>query len=1043
MDKEFEYIYKGGKVSEIVISSVMPFLNKLKKNGIKKSLGEFLPGINIDDFVLGKIKNQLAKRRAVELGRGLGRIYIQYRFDGVQIEPCGVLRFIIKKITITNSQILKSFDDILNQIEEKYIKNSDYIVNEIDDIIFNLSETEIYKPKTSEQKTLYDLAVFILVNYYKSAEEKPIWLKGAFENIKKGEFIKNWIEFLAEYISELISEVSQNIFINFKVTFDSYLVRFFLNKKTNRGQISKMIRLFNIDVKKIIYNFAKSYVSPSFIRGASEVILEIFSNFLSGDGSISNETTESENKPFNFTVSLGNNALVERKFRWYTKNPDKNSYLEYSYDKDFNSSVKINVNPSKSLKLIPDMHFGLVSKFKAEQFFKYSCTIKNLTPGILHYRIVSGDNESSEVFKIKIKGPSNGAKFLILSDSQGMVKSDYDVFLEMLESAVKNTPNSDFIVHLGDFVDDGNNEEFWTWILNSKVWPENAVVALSGNHEARVNSLSYKNGIENPVLSHFNFMDFPSQDDARGAYYSFIYNNITFIVLNTNMGKEGKLDSKQYSWALNTAKKAKTTWKILLTHKTPYSNGPHHNDPDVKAIGKQIIDLAYEGKIDVVFGGHDHVYVRTPMLAYGEKICVEKSKDSEGKTSIKTYCNPEGTVFITPGTSGVKNYSQKFPVSFPYDAMIKLNGPVYSEVDVDDKTLKFSAFLWDKENKSFKEIDFLKLEKIGPDLFGVDSATVSRFIKNIPDCPWKGSDFSINRAAELYENLDYPEKIKVNNYPYLLRALKNNESYKRIIKGSIRTVKNKKEFMEALNDKKVGTIIADCEEIKFENKFSLESKVIIDRPLCIRGEAKLAHVKFVLKENAFLIFAGSICIDNIRKPFSLYKSLSSFEMHSKSILILNDNVSVNTGYGIGFKGYGINILGEKAGVYLNSSSYNVTKNSFLYSPFSDSRVVITSGKYFSKGKNPTINLNGDLKVKGGFIESIKGSFDSKITIDGGIIGEKDEKQNLIPLECMGDLVLKSGEIRSCGGVSIKLSGKTSNNLKPPESVEIMGKIWYT
>ena len=136
MDKEFKCVYKGGKISEIVISSIRPFLNKLKKIGIKKCLKSFLPKINIDNFVLEKIKSQLIKRRAIELGRGLGRVYIQYRFDGIQIEPCGVLRFIIKKITITDDQILKSFDDILSQIEKKYIKNSDYIISEIDDIIF-------------------------------------------------------------------------------------------------------------------------------------------------------------------------------------------------------------------------------------------------------------------------------------------------------------------------------------------------------------------------------------------------------------------------------------------------------------------------------------------------------------------------------------------------------------------------------------------------------------------------------------------------------------------------------------------------------------------------------------------------------------------------------------------------------------------------------------------------------------------------------------------------------------------------------------------
>ena len=1038
MDKEFKCVYKGGKISEIVISSIRPFLNKLKKIGIKKCLKSFLPKINIDNFVLEKIKSQLIKRRAIELGRGLGRVYIQYRFDGIQIEPCGVLRFIIKKITITDDQILKSFDDILSQIEKKYIENSDYIISEIDDIIFNLSETEIYKPKTSEQKNLYDLAVFILANYYESSEEKPVWLSSAFENIKKGDFIKKWIEFLAEYISELISEVSENIFINFKVTFDSYLVRFFLNKKTNRGQISKMIKLFNIDVKKIIYNFAKSYVSPSFISGASEVILEMFSSFLSDENSNLEEDESCENKPFNITISLGNNTFSERRFRWYTKNPDKNSYLEYSYNKDFSNSIKINVNPSKSLKLIPVLHFGLVSKFKVENFFKYSCTIKNLNAGIVYYRVVSKNNENSEAFKFKIKEPSNKSKFLILSDSQGMVKSDYDVFLEMLESAVKNTPDSDFIIHLGDFVDDGNNEEFWNWILDSKVWAENVVVALSGNHDARVNALSYKSGIENSVLSHFNFMGFPNQNTDSGAYYSFVYNNITFIVLNTNMGQDGMIDSKQYRWALNTAKKAKTPWKILLTHKAPYSNGPHHNDPDVKAIGKQIINLAYEGKIDVVFGGHDHVYVRTPMLAYGKKICVEETKDTKGKTTLKTYFNPEGTVFITPGTSGVKNYMQKFPVSFPYDAMIKLNGPVYSEVEINDNVLTFSAFLWDKESKNFKEIDFLKLEKCDPQSSQLDSAKVSRFISNIPDRPWCDISFSVNKVAELYESLDYSEKIKVNNYSYLLRALKNNESYKKIIKSGIRIIKNKKEFIEALDNKKVGTIIADCEEIKFE------SKLIIDRPICIRGEAKFVHVEFVLKRKAFVIFAGNICIDNIRKPFSLYSSLDCFEMHSKSILILNDNVSINTGYGIGFNGCGISVVGEKVGVYLNTSSYNITKNSFLYSSFPNSKVIITSGKYFSTGKIATFRVNSNLKIKGGFVKDIKGYFDAKITIDGGIIGEKNKKGRLVPIESLGSLRLKSGEIRADrSGVSINIDKEQDNNLESCKSVEIMGKIWYT
>ena len=94
------YDFKGGQISKVIIDSLKPFLEKIKKVGLKKSIGALFPGKDADAFVLKKIKNQLAKKRAIELGKNLGRLEVQYRFDGIQIEPCGILRFLIKKITI-------------------------------------------------------------------------------------------------------------------------------------------------------------------------------------------------------------------------------------------------------------------------------------------------------------------------------------------------------------------------------------------------------------------------------------------------------------------------------------------------------------------------------------------------------------------------------------------------------------------------------------------------------------------------------------------------------------------------------------------------------------------------------------------------------------------------------------------------------------------------------------------------------------------------------------------------------------------------------
>ena len=75
-----DYEYKCGKLSEVVIVSLRAFLDKIKSNGLKKMVEIFLPGINLDEFVLQKIKNQMKKRRAIELKKKLGRIGQADRF---------------------------------------------------------------------------------------------------------------------------------------------------------------------------------------------------------------------------------------------------------------------------------------------------------------------------------------------------------------------------------------------------------------------------------------------------------------------------------------------------------------------------------------------------------------------------------------------------------------------------------------------------------------------------------------------------------------------------------------------------------------------------------------------------------------------------------------------------------------------------------------------------------------------------------------------------------------------------------------------------
>lgn len=1043
--------YKGGRLSEIVIISLRPFLEKLKLRGLKEIICDLIPELDPDKFVLDKIKIQLSKLRAIELNRSyLGRINIQYRYDGIQIEPVGFLRLFIKKITITDLQILKSFNSILEQIEMKYIQNDDYIISRIDEMIFNLSRAGIYKPKTSKEKTLYDLAMLTLLNYYSDNKEMPVWIIHAMENIRRGEFIKFWIEFLVDYISNVIAQVSENVFFNFKVTFDSPLIRIFLNKKTNKGQISSLLKMLNIDVREMIFNFSKSYVSPSFIRGAGEIIVDLLSEFLSSVNKKFSEKDELKDGydfplPFNITISPGDNFPFTRSFMWYTGKSYKECFIEYSYSPDFKESIKVKSVCEVVARTIPIVNLGIAAGYSVSELSKHSVCLKDLKPGVFYYKIHSGKNMKSEVYKLEIKDIKDEFSFMIFADSQGMVKKDYAIFSELLECAFKGQ-DPDFMVHLGDFVDDGNNEDYWRWVLESKVWKENVCVALGGNHEAKSNGVAYKSGVENSILGHFNIKKYPDQDTSKGVYYSFEINNAVFVVLNTNSKElEYSIDNNQYKWALEVLKKSTAKWKIIFTHKSPYSNGPHYNDVDVKNMGTQIMELAYHGKADIVFGGHDHVYVRTSELAYSHRSGSEKVYIDKRGLGYKVFLNPYGTMFIVPGTSGVKNYKAKSPIWFSAERSMEFKFPVYSKVRVKGSRLYFDAYLFNMEKKDFKRIDSFCIEKKAKKIKDIDSGIVMKLIRSIPDLPWIDRSENLNKIYFYYKNLEYSEKVKVGNCEKLFTALKMNKSYIKIIKSDLRRVRTRHEFFEALKDKSIGTIITDCDEIKFENSFSRYGQVIIDRPICIRGNAKLSYVTFVLRDKAMLILSDSLCIDNTRKMTSLYFTRNNIEMDNNSVLIINDNVSLSSGFGFGNGGYGINVKGENCAVYLNSSSTNVVNKGFLRAYNSNSKIVVNSGKYLSLGINSAFLVNGKLIINGGFIRNIRGLECSNIFMNNGIVGEEDKLQFPLAIESWGKVQLNGGTVKSREGISIIMHNSEYckiNGNKYSSFVDIIGKIVY-
>ena len=143
---------------------------------------------------------------------------------------------------------------------------------------------------------------------------------------------------------------------------------------------------------------------------------------------------------------------------------------------------------------------------------------------------------------------------------------------------------------------------------------------------------------------------------------------------------------------------------------------------------------------------------------------------------------------------------------------------------------------------------------------------------------------------------------------------------------------NINEFLDAINDKNIGTIDVDCDEINFEKKNLSKKKIFVNHPVRILGNGKIAHARFVLMPKSFLIVGGSVCIDNTRKPYSMHIAKSIFEMHDDTVFSLIDDATINNGYGIGYGGYAIDAKGKNTSVYLASSGHNFTGSGIVVQP---------------------------------------------------------------------------------------------------------------
>ena len=291
-------------------------------------------------------------------------------------------------------------------------------------------------------------------------------------------------------------------------------------------------------------------------------------------------------------------------------------------------------------------------------------TAAGLEAGVKYaYQAVNGE----AVSEIGFFTPDDGGafSFAYVGDPQigssGSTDGDASGWDNTLNLVANDSAFSDisFLLSAGDQVDTAGSESQYDGYLDHDVLKNLPVATVIGNHDSYSDSYSQHFNVANESLEY-------GTTDAGGDYW-FVYNNVLFMVLNTN-----DLSAAEHKAFMESALAANpdVDWKIVTFHQSIYTVAGHY-DNDGTDRRETLVPIFDELDIDVVLQGHDHVYCRTYMMKNFAVSDTDKYTYGNGDGAAPTaVTDPEGVLYITANSgSGSKHYDIVQNVEFPYSAV--------------------------------------------------------------------------------------------------------------------------------------------------------------------------------------------------------------------------------------------------------------------------------------------------------------------------------------------------------------------------------------
>ncbi len=231
---------------------------------------------------------------------------------------------------------------------------------------------------------------------------------------------------------------------------------------------------------------------------------------------------------------------------------------------------------------------------------RHAVALTGLDPdSTYHYRVRSGKEASAlGGFRTAPAGEDSRFSFAVVGDSGSGGKGQLAVagLLERL--------GPDLILHTGDLVYPSGEERHYDrrfFAPYHRLIKEVPVFPVLGNHDVR-------KGQAAAFLENFH----PPLDSPRSSkrFYSFDWGGTHFVALDSELyyDDKGSGPEEQKDFLVRDLAATRKRWKVVFLHRSPYGSSKHGGDLRVR---EDLEPLFAKLGVDLVFGGHDHVYERT------------------------------------------------------------------------------------------------------------------------------------------------------------------------------------------------------------------------------------------------------------------------------------------------------------------------------------------------------------------------------------------------------------------------------------------------